>query len=429
MPPNNDNTTHQHPWLEKRALYDSNNGANLSKQLPPEKTKKLWLVHGAWYDLKSFKHPGGNWWISSTRGQDITDLVETHHMFPPEKISNILKKYYVGDAGKDYKSYFDYKDNGFYRTLKRRCWEALRNASKDSSSITNATPLFKSQCIFVFILHCICFLLTIYYNSSIYACFTGVTIAALHGIGHNYLHQKDSIYMWFAILGGWKIKRNRISHAISHHPQPNTNWDLEILGLEPWLYNMVDRPANSRLVIIYGPLLCMSGHLLDIILLWRNILLNIEPFEMEYISNMLQLFILCYFNGMVNGIKLFIIMFLIFGAIDSYAGYPLHHTELAWTVGSKKHEQKRDLLAHLVATTVDYNTEVNRNGFIFWRNMFIYELMPNHLIHHCFPTLDCSKFEIIKTTFDETLVEFGLKQKLLPMPAIYFGMWPAWLRK
>ena len=59
-----------------------------------------------------------------------------------------------------------------------------------------------------------------------------------------------------------KIKRNRVSHAISHHPQPNTNWDLEILGLEPWLYNMVDRPANSRLVIIYGPLLCMSGHLL-----------------------------------------------------------------------------------------------------------------------------------------------------------------------
>ena len=55
--------------------------------------------------------------------------------------------------------------------------------------------------------------------------------------------------------------------------------------------------------------------------------------------------------------------------------------------------------------------------------------MPNHLIHHCFPTLDCSKFEIIKTIFDETLVEFGLKQKLLPMPAIYFGMWPAWLRK
>ena len=30
-------------------------------------------------------------------------------MFSPEKISNILKKYYVGDAGKDYKSYFDYK--------------------------------------------------------------------------------------------------------------------------------------------------------------------------------------------------------------------------------------------------------------------------------------------------------------------------------
>ena len=47
--------------------------------------------------------------------------------------------------------------------------------------------------------------------------------------------QKKIRYMWFAILGGWKIKRNRVSHAISHHLQPNTNWDLEILGLKPWL--------------------------------------------------------------------------------------------------------------------------------------------------------------------------------------------------
>jgi hypothetical protein len=74
-------------------------------------------------------------------------------------------------------------------------------------------------------------------------------------------------------------------------------------------------------------------------------------------------------------------MFVVFGAIDSYAGknqsfsliisdpstkysmlytaliqtvfclckgYPLHHTESAWTVGDTAHPRKRDLAEHLI---------------------------------------------------------------------------------
>ena len=420
----------KHPWLIKRALHDSRRGADVGNRLPREKTRQLWLIHGKWYDLNRFIsiHPGGRWWIESTRGQDITDLVETHHMFSPDKMAKIMDKYYVGDAARDYRPYFDYSDDGFYRILKRRCSEVLRKQPGDKATATDATPLFVRQCALVFIVHVVCFVLTAIYNSIFFAILTGFTIAALHGIGHNYLHQKDSLYMYFAVLGGWKIKRNRVSHAISHHPQPNTNWDLEIIGLEPWLYNMVDRPANSRWVKLYGPLLCMSGHLMDTLLLWKNVIIGKEHFEIDYLSNVLQLACLSYCNGMLHGLLLYVIMFLVFGGIDSYAGYPLHHTADAWTVGSKEHDRKRDLLEHLVATTVDYNTDACNSGWKFWRNVFLYELMPNHLIHHCFPTLDCSKYEIIKPVFDETLLEFGLRQKLLPMPAIYFGMWPAWLR-
>ena len=414
----------RHPWLEKRAAADSVAGA--TRSLPRGKTQRLWLVHGKWYDLNGFisQHPGGKFWIEQTRGQDITDLVETHHMFPPEVLLKMLGKFYVGDAPSDYRPFFDYKEDGFYRTLKRRCWEAIKKSGKG----TNATPLFRLQCSLVLVAHALCFCCTAAWNSPAFAVLTGFTIAALHGIGHNFLHQKDSAWMFAALAGGWKVRRNRVSHVISHHPRPNTNWDLEILGLEPWLYNMVDRPANSKWVVLYGPVLCMSGHLLDVVLLWKGLALGKEPFRLEYLSNALQLGALAYCNGPAGGAVLFCIMFLTFGGIDSYAGYPLHHTESAWTVGDVSHKRKRDIGEHLVATTVDYCTDAAERGVLFWRNMFVYELMPNHLIHHCFPTLDCSRFQCIADTFESTMQEFGLAQKKIPMPAIYFGMWPAWLR-
>lgn len=152
-------------------------------------------------------------------------------------------------------------------------------------------------------------------------------------------------------LGGWNVNLNRVSHAISHHPMPNTEWDLEILGHEPWcdafhtcvvkqhsdrirpptrLFNMVNRPANSKLIFFYGPLLCCAGHLLDVIFTWVRIIRGKQTFEFEMLTNIVQLCLLCVGRGVISGCIWFCIMFLVFGFIDSYAGYPLHHTEAAW---------------------------------------------------------------------------------------------------
>ena len=63
-----------------------------------------------------------------------------------------------------------------------------------------------------------------------------------------------------------------------------------------------------------------------------------------------------------------------------------------------------------------------------WQSMLCYELMPNHALHHIFPTVDCSRFPAIRPVFEQTLREFGVQQKVIAQPYIYFGMWPAWLR-
>jgi cytochrome b involved in lipid metabolism len=76
----------------------------------------LWRIHGKAYDFSAFaaKHPGnytflstaiaavahltalsgGKHWVELTRGLDITDLFEVHHV-NIEKATAILPKYYV----------------------------------------------------------------------------------------------------------------------------------------------------------------------------------------------------------------------------------------------------------------------------------------------------------------------------------------------
>eukprot|EP00928_Gymnodinium_smaydae_P064357 TRINITY_DN47703_c0_g1_i1.p1 TRINITY_DN47703_c0_g1~~TRINITY_DN47703_c0_g1_i1.p1 ORF type:complete len:459 (-),score=28.18 TRINITY_DN47703_c0_g1_i1:83-1399(-) len=414
----------RHSWLERKAVHDSAAGA--TNDISVSKASQLWMVHGNWYDLTAFvnKHPGGAFWLSETRGMDITDLYETHHL-RIAKPDAVLKGCLVGPAANDYVGFYDYAPDGLYLTLKRRVVEALDTHAGGSS---DATTTFKIQCLSVLLAHLICFSMLCRSGpggSLCWAILTGITVSALHGIGHNFMHQADNMWMYACVLGGWNVHLNRVSHAISHHPMPNTEWDLEILGHEPWLYNMVDRPANSKWVLVYGPWLCASGHLLDIMFTWMRILGRRQSLKFELFSNPLQLALLCSFgNGVATGCSMFLLVFLVFGTIDSYAGYPLHHTEQAWTVGDRSHERKRDLAEHIVASTVDY--DIGTMGL--WQSMLCYELMPNHCLHHIFPTVDCSRFDVIRPAFEKTLDEFGIHQKVIAQPYIYFGMFPAWLR-
>lgn len=270
----------------EKARHDS--AAGSTNELPASVTQHLWLVHGEWYDLKGFaaKHPGGRFWLDETIGLDITELYETHHldMTGPD---HILKKHHVGKASTEYQGFYDYKQTGLYCTLKRRVASAIKAAGG-----IKATPGFRLQCVVVLLAYCIVFMATAFTGSILYAALTGVLISALHGIGHNFLHQADSWWMWVCTVGGWNVHLNRVSHAISHHPMPNTEWDLEILGHEPWLYNMVDRPPNNKLVVFYGPLLCASGHLLDVLFTWCRVLRGKQCFELEMLTNVLQIVLL-----------------------------------------------------------------------------------------------------------------------------------------
>lgn len=59
----------------------------------------LWIIENKAYDLTDFaiKHPGGESWITMTKGQDITALFITHHL-DEAKVRNMLSDYYRYDT-------------------------------------------------------------------------------------------------------------------------------------------------------------------------------------------------------------------------------------------------------------------------------------------------------------------------------------------
>jgi cytochrome b involved in lipid metabolism len=86
----------------------------------------LWRVHDKLYDLSDFveKHPGGRDWIKVTKGTDITEQFETHHI-NATKAEQLLNTFFIRDASLKRNYKFTYKDDGFYRTMKRRVADIL----------------------------------------------------------------------------------------------------------------------------------------------------------------------------------------------------------------------------------------------------------------------------------------------------------------
>lgn len=103
----------------------------------------LWRINDTLYDFTDFvhKHPGGSDWISVTKGLDITEAVETHHIYP-EKLEIYLKKYRVRETTKPRNSKLTFKEDGFYVTMRKKVAAKLPH-------IVKTTPKLLSKVIFI----------------------------------------------------------------------------------------------------------------------------------------------------------------------------------------------------------------------------------------------------------------------------------------
>lgn len=163
-------------WLEGKRLHDN--------------AENLWRVHDKLYDLSDYieRHPGGSHWLKVTKGIDITEQFETHHI--TDTAEKMLKKFYVRDASSPRNYKITFNEDGFYKTLKRRV------ASKIDS--INKIPVGTSR--FYCDLMLVSTIFSFIWASRDFNFFTMLTAAfclvLLVVIGHNFIHQRDNWRMY-----------------------------------------------------------------------------------------------------------------------------------------------------------------------------------------------------------------------------------------
>lgn len=198
----------------------------------------LWRVHDKLYDLTDFvkRHPGGAEWLELTKGVDITEQFETHHI--TSKAEQVLTKFYVREAALPRNYNFTFNDNGFYKTLKRRVADVIDDVDKRPLKISNMISDLVLGLVFMTAI------LAVKDNNIYLALLSGLLLLWMLVIAHNFFHQKDNWRMFCFNLTLLNYREWRVSHGMSHHLYTNTYYDLEISMFEPFL-QWIPRPKTT----------------------------------------------------------------------------------------------------------------------------------------------------------------------------------------
>lgn len=185
-----------------RDLLFKSCGSWLAGKRSDDDAEGLWRIHDKLYDFTDFidRHPGGAEWLDITKGIDITEQFETHHI--TSNAENMLKKFYVRDTAlpRNYKLTFD--ENGFYRTLKRRV------AAKLSGQFDNKLAASsRFYCDLLLASTFLSFVIASRDYKLVTVLAAAVCLLLLTVIGHNFLHQRDNWRMYVVNLN-WQSFRD-----------------------------------------------------------------------------------------------------------------------------------------------------------------------------------------------------------------------------
>jgi len=114
------------------------------RRAPPTAGDHLYTkVHGKWYDLAKFQHPGGPVALSLAEGRDSTALFYSHHLFVSfDKLRAILAKYEVDDATASQLKLLDASDDGAHFQ-----WEGFETDSFTRDLRTLAQGFFAKEAV------------------------------------------------------------------------------------------------------------------------------------------------------------------------------------------------------------------------------------------------------------------------------------------
>jgi len=373
-------------WIEGKRIDDNAEG--------------LWRIHDKLYDVTSFvdRHPGGAEWLSITKGVDITEQFETHHIGP--RAQQMLSKFYVRDAAlpRNYNLTFD--DSGFYRTLKRKVADKVDSLDMKPVKISNMISDLMLGLVFGSAV------LAVKDNNVYLSLLSGVFLLWMLIIAHNYFHQKNNWRMYCFNLTLLNYQEWRISHAMSHHLYTNSYYDLEISMFEPWL-QWIPRPKTNFQKIaapIISPIVWTL--LINYTALARTVgyFRKTHEFRVDHLIPLSLPLAMYYFGNpdLLLVLKHWVIItaFCSFtvGVVGLNAGH--HHPDVAHE--GDELNKGRDFGIFQLTAVID-RRDVKQSQF--WTLVSF----GQHTLHHLFPTLDHGLLPQLNEVFLETCKEFQME--------------------
>ncbi|CAH0725209.1 unnamed protein product, partial [Brenthis ino] len=386
-------------WISAKRIQDGAEG--------------LWRIHDDIYDLTDFisSHPGGTQWLIFTKGTDITEAFETHHV-KSATAEGLLPKYFIKKADTPRNSPFTFKDDGFYKTLKTKVADKLKDIPKDVRKKSDNVTDFLLACLLISSPLC-AWLWTknLIYGASA-TLILSMILSALTVCSHNYLHRADSWRMYLYNISGFSYADWRISHAMSHHLHTNTANDLELSMLEPFLQYLpkTNKPIWAQMAAFFYPIVfafislgCMIKELSAGAinfegkeLSWENVIPFVMPIWMWAISGLFLPWVIVLWLAIIMTSSF---IFMVFGLT---AG---HHGHTNFFEGDIPRDEFIDWGIHQLDTVVerveyagDHFKSLTRFG--------------DHALHHLFPTLDHAELKYLYPTLLEHCQKYEIQLRM-----------------
>ncbi|XP_034099116.1 cytochrome b5-related protein [Drosophila albomicans] len=364
-----------------------------------DEAEGLWRIKDKLYDLSDFakRHPGGAFWIEATKGTDITEPFESHHI--EEHAARMLSKFEVRPASKPRNYKFTLHEDGFYKVLKRRVRQKLHSLNYQPS---RKTDLLHTGILFaVFLFSWAAAVL----DSLVLSAFAGLSLCWLATSSHNYFHQRDNWRMYFFNLSLMNFNGWRVSHALSHHVYPNSLHDLEMSLFEPLLCFVPSKEYASKLhrviSILISPIVYTALCFVQIIqrliislckrnvMYWHDLLALVLP-SFLFLSTNLSLGAV-----LTRWLTIVAMCSFLFGFIGLTAA---HHDPRIYHDGDAT-RRDRDWGLFQLDTIID-------RGDIKWSDLLVLTHFGEHALHHMFPTLDHGVLKQLYPELQQTLREF-----------------------
>lgn len=360
----------------------------------------LWRVRNGLYDLEDFVkfHPGGSEWIQLTKGTDITELFESHHL--TDKAPRVLSKYYIRDAVSPRSVPLTFEPNGFYHTFKKRAVEALKDVDFHNSSVKSniiADLLVTTSIVLS--------LLAVSMQSYLVLLGAGTFLAWTAVIAHNFFHQRDNFRMYYFDLTVLSSKEWRITHVMSHHTYPNTMWDYEIYVTEPllpWLPNKNKTAFGVFISQITSPLIWATLFLGQLIKRYYSVIFEYNSFEYRDALPFLLPISMCFTAPSVYlAVKYWLLITIVSSFVFAMIGFNAahHHPDIFHDGDIYRNDLDWGLLE---LDAVRERKVIDDSDFLVLTNF------GQHHLHHLLPTVDHTYLPLCNDAFLKTCKEFGI---------------------